>query len=69
MDSSCGGFPSAIVDEKLILFPIPNYVDDIKYSDIFSGYKDYSMFDLLSKISNKLILKERIVLQKILNVI
>ncbi len=56
MDSSCGGFPSAIVDKKLILFPIPNYVDNIKYSDIFSGYKDYSMFDLFSKISNKLIL-------------
>lgn len=57
MDSACGGYPSIVIDSKLISLPIPSISDTCRYSEIFSGYKDYNMQELILMINKKIKIK------------
>lgn len=62
MDSACGGYPSIIIDNKLISLPIPSIFDVCRYVEISSGYNDYNMHELILKINNKIKIKNWILL-------
>jgi len=56
-DSTAGGYPSPIIDNKIISLPIPDEKDSIKYSDlIFTKNKSY--FDLMKELGIKNINKD-----------
>lgn len=64
MDSSYGGHPSIIIDDKLISLPIPSSCNKCTYSEILSGYNDYSMYELIIKTTNKIKIKNWVLITK-----
>lgn len=52
-DSSYGGYPSLVMPNgQMISLPIPNDEDDKKYSEISSGYRDMSLYDIMTQLKN-----------------
>ena len=57
-DSTAGGYPSPIIDNKLISIPIPDENEKIKYSDLY--FEDKSYFEILQQlIRNNLVLNNK----------
>ncbi len=52
-DSSFGGYPSFIMPDGVLLsLPIPNYKDNIKYSQIYTEIQENTLYDLMILKSN-----------------
>lgn len=56
-DSTAGGYPSPIINNKIISLPIPDKRDDIKYSDLIFD-KDKTYFEIMKELGIKNINKD-----------